>query len=552
MRPDFCHPAEVLTALAPQLEARDVICVDVGDVTLWSSLSLCLSGGQRVLSSQCMGTMGYALPAAIAASLERPDRRVVAIAGDGGAQMTIGELATAKQHKCRFTYVIFNNNLLGRVHFGFEGVSGDVIESPDFVALARAYGFDGMHVTSAAEVPAALTAAANHKSGVYLIEVRTDPELKAEYARMRDTGAFLMQLRTQLGDVLPSDLRPSDIRKLIAFDVDGDGILSAEELHAARKVLQNLRETVDPPTFLKVLRTGQLFKNPVLTCVKQLLQPLEPSPFAFTDAGGGGTEIHVIGSVEMVLESYVPDHLRTMQWSAADYRAGFETGAIESINGLGEMCICDGVAYIRGTEEGRADFFETRTSPTFLTTAALLVPRSAKPAYQVFMEARLTPKGVPFVRTINDLYRKVNAPFAFCGEVEWHKCDVTSLSRAPIDGVTIGANIHKYYWEPGAVLHGVRTFVCGAAARNEDPRSDLCDQIFSRIFYADLKAKHHAESSAQIFAAVGHQQQLHCHCHLITYHGNKLTDVWHLQPDSVVRAFNLEVYPIDSMKVLDV
>lgn len=175
----YCHPGRVLEALSKRLQPEDVVCVDVGDITLWASLCLCLSGGQRVLSSQGMGTMGYALPAAIAASLERPKRNVVVIAGDGGAQMTIGELATAKQHKCQITMIIFNNHLLGRVHFGFDDVRGDEIVSPDFVALARAYGGDGVHVRCATEVEGALRAA-RAASGLFVLEVAVDPQLKAE------------------------------------------------------------------------------------------------------------------------------------------------------------------------------------------------------------------------------------------------------------------------------------------------------------------------------------------------------------------------------------
>ena len=79
------------------MEANDVLCVDVGDVTLWASLSACLTKGQRTLSSERLGTMGYGVCAGIAASLIRAgEGRAVVVAGDGGVQMTINELGTAQ------------------------------------------------------------------------------------------------------------------------------------------------------------------------------------------------------------------------------------------------------------------------------------------------------------------------------------------------------------------------------------------------------------------------------------------------------------------------
>ena len=79
------------------MAANDVLCVDVGDVTLWASLSACLTKGQRTLSSERLGTMGYGLCAGIVASLVRAgDGRAVVVVGDGGVQMTINELGTAQ------------------------------------------------------------------------------------------------------------------------------------------------------------------------------------------------------------------------------------------------------------------------------------------------------------------------------------------------------------------------------------------------------------------------------------------------------------------------
>lgn len=534
-----------------------------------------------------MGTMGYGLPAGIAAALEFPQQRVVTIAGDGGVQskrlgprhgsgwppqeaisspapadpaaVTIGELATAIQHKCNLTLVILNNRMLGRVHFGFGQVFGDQIVAPDFVALAKAYGGDGMHVNRPEDVQKALEGSINH-DGVYVIEIAVDPELKAEYARMRDEGAFLVQLRQQLADLLPAELRPSDIRKLTAFDVDGDGMLSADELQAARKVLSTMHAGVEPTEFLRKLRTGQLYKSPVLTSVKQVLQPLSPSPFHFipgpdADSEAAGAEVHVIGAVSDVLNAHVPEGLRTKCFPATPYQAGFELGAIGSVESLGEMCLKDGKVFVRSTDESSDDFFRTQSGDEFYTSAAVLVPKDVTPNYRAELRERTAPEGVPFVRTVNDLFTTVKGPFIFAGEVDWHKCDVTCISRAPVHEDMIGKHLDRYYWHPGSVFHNLRSFVCGAVARSEYPSSDLSEEIFTRIFYRDLKPQVPAEDTSTAHAQAQVSGNLYCHVHLITYTGysptSKLDQVWHVNPNSIVKSMDLSLFRIKSMRIID-
>jgi len=82
----YCHPGRVLKALGHRMQKEDVLAVDTGDITLWTSLCVCLTRNQRMLASQNLGTMGYGVNAAIAASCCRPKSKVIAVLGDGGAQ----------------------------------------------------------------------------------------------------------------------------------------------------------------------------------------------------------------------------------------------------------------------------------------------------------------------------------------------------------------------------------------------------------------------------------------------------------------------------------
>ncbi len=127
------------------------------------------------------GSMGYGFPAAVAASLQYPDRVVICMAGDGCFQMTLNEMSTAMQYGAKPIVVVANNGKYGTIRMHQEKtypgrVSGTECHSPDFAALARAYGGFGVTVESDAEFPAALEAAI--ASGTMaVIELKLDPEM---------------------------------------------------------------------------------------------------------------------------------------------------------------------------------------------------------------------------------------------------------------------------------------------------------------------------------------------------------------------------------------
>lgn len=169
--------------------------MDVGDVTLWSSLSLSLQAGSRTLYSERLGTMGYGLCAGIAAILARPSPAgAVVLAGDGGFQMSLQELATFQQCKRpgdKLICFVFDNQILGRVAFGFDNAAGCEFEGPDYVKLAKAYGGEGMRLddtNKAGEVVGKALAA----EGLFIVHVWVDPMVKADMASFKDNSLQVM------------------------------------------------------------------------------------------------------------------------------------------------------------------------------------------------------------------------------------------------------------------------------------------------------------------------------------------------------------------------
>jgi acetolactate synthase-1/2/3 large subunit len=156
------------------------VCTDVGQHQMWQTQYFQHKRRNQLITSGGLGTMGFALPAAIGAKFGRPQDEVWAIAGDGGFQMSIPELATVAQEELDVKIAIVNNNFLGMVRQWQELMhdrrySSVNMWSPDFVALAAAYGIPGRRARTLQEAREAVEAARAHK-GPYLIEFSVEQE----------------------------------------------------------------------------------------------------------------------------------------------------------------------------------------------------------------------------------------------------------------------------------------------------------------------------------------------------------------------------------------
>ncbi|HUZ59056.1 MAG TPA: biosynthetic-type acetolactate synthase large subunit [Hanamia sp.] len=166
---------EVIKVLNELTKGDAVIVSDVGQHQMVACRYAKFNQSKSNVTSGGLGTMGFGLPAAMGAKLGTPDRQVVAIVGDGGFQMTLQELGTIMQNNIGVKIIILNNHFLGMVRqwqelFNDRRYSFTNIDSPDFVALAKAYNIDAQKISDRKNLKEGLATMLDTK-GPYLLEI---------------------------------------------------------------------------------------------------------------------------------------------------------------------------------------------------------------------------------------------------------------------------------------------------------------------------------------------------------------------------------------------
>ena len=171
--------AKVIDHLASTLPKQACIVNDSGAFAGWLHRHYRFQEPRSQFAA-CLGAMGYGVPAAIGVQLARPNAIVAALVGDGGFLMTGQEIVTGVQQKLPFIILLFDNSMYGSIathqyrRGGLEALYGTVMNSPDFVAIAKAYGAAAWSVQRTEDFPEALQEAIAEKDRPSLIHIKVD------------------------------------------------------------------------------------------------------------------------------------------------------------------------------------------------------------------------------------------------------------------------------------------------------------------------------------------------------------------------------------------
>jgi acetolactate synthase-1/2/3 large subunit len=200
---DAIHPkegelkmSEVVNLISEITDGEAIVVTDVGQHQMITSRYFKYQKPKTNITSGGLGTMGFALPAAIGAKLGAPEKEVIAIIGDGGFQMTIQELGTILQCGADVKIVILNNNFLGMVRqwqqlFFDRRYSFTDIKNPNFLKIAEGYGVSGEKATTREELKSGLNNLLSNKNS-YLLEVIVERE--ENVFPMVPTGASVSEI----------------------------------------------------------------------------------------------------------------------------------------------------------------------------------------------------------------------------------------------------------------------------------------------------------------------------------------------------------------------
>ncbi|MXW39477.1 MAG: biosynthetic-type acetolactate synthase large subunit [Acidobacteria bacterium] len=215
------YAAHVIHDIWRMTGGKAIVTTDVGQHQMWEAQYYRHNEPRSLITSGGLGTMGFALPAAVGAKVARPDDEVWVIAGDGGFQMTMCELATIAQERLKLNVAIINNGYLGMVRqwqefFYDRRYAGTPILSPDFAALARSFGLGGEVVKSRQEVEGAIERARADERTVVL--------------------DFQVEKEDTVYPMVPTGARLQDMIRRPGQEADGDPESEEEPVAAGRTV----------------------------------------------------------------------------------------------------------------------------------------------------------------------------------------------------------------------------------------------------------------------------------------------------------------------------
>lgn len=201
------HPEYLTRILSEKAAPNAIFTTDVGTPTVWAARYVDIKPGRRLIGSFNHGSMASAMPQAIGAQFAYPDRQVIALSGDGGFAMLMGDILTIFQYDLPVKLIVYNNSSLGFVAMEMKVAGmppfGTDLKNPNFAKMAEAIGIKGIRVEASEDLEGAIAAALAHPGPVLVDVVVNQSELsmppKVEFEQAKGFGIYMLK-QTLLGD----------------------------------------------------------------------------------------------------------------------------------------------------------------------------------------------------------------------------------------------------------------------------------------------------------------------------------------------------------------
>ncbi len=265
--------------------------------------------------------------------------------------------------------------------------------------------------------------------------------------------------------------------------------------------------------------------------------------FKLTELNNRFETLAYIGHVNNVIEGLVPENLANRRFLASDFEYGFELASPQGVSNLGESIMLNNMVYSSRTDISRSERDPLMWGPEFVTSGIFLIPKGIQPnlnAKYFSFEGQLT-----LAELYQNIYDKIQCPFAVVGCVEFSKVYAESITKAPIYHENIFKNTKEYYTEKDYIKDNVNLAITAVVSDHNDPKIAKINEKLSSVLYYNPFAK---------------KNKLLAHTHALVLNEpimdiedvetKNAKEVLHLLDNSIIRYVNFKIYRIADVSCL--
>ncbi len=254
-------------------------------------------------------------------------------------------------------------------------------------------------------------------------------------------------------------------------------------------------------------------------------------PYTIQPLENGIAHFMCLNDIHDVIRGEKPEHPEHLWIDAGPYICGVGNGSFDTINGIGESVIVNGIAYVKTTDKTHNNYYTILHGKTFLTTWVFMLGKGSNPHYRIMGNTSPT---LALTDLYQQIYNETQQPFLITGKIHCETLNATAIAKAPIDGEDIFKHENIYYPQK-TELNNVHGIVVGVVADMSKLTGELAEKMNKVVYFNPLEGK---------------PGVLTTHEHALILNDNSKVDVLHVFPQMVLLDFDLDVYLISDIEML--